>query len=700
MTARRVLVISDVSPLSIEGGSERVLREHAQRLAARGHQVRVLSRAPDHGAVAVARAHGMEVHHFHPDGRSHVRFFVSAMSRARGTAGRMLREAPADVLDVHQPLAGYGALTAREARGLPALYTFHSAAPLEYRSRVRMSHHHRAGATGAVGTALLWLVERACLRRADRIRVLSDFSATQLWQLYRIPSDRIVKIPGGVDVEQFRPAPDRCAVRKELGLPVDRPILLTVRNLEARMGLDVLIRAMARLVRERPDALLLVGGSGSRRAELETLVAALGLASSVRFLGFVPEADLPRHYQAADVFVLPTRALEGFGLVTVEALACGTPVLGTAVGATPEILTPLDPGFVFEDVTPGAMATRLAAFLAAHERDPGAGTRLRAACREYAESRYGWDVSVGAVERELDALVRRERPASPPGPCAVCGSALASSSLVYRGHRYLRCPRCRTRVTADMPADASLCAQYEGDYVRQFPPEQTTGSRQAMIASLLARARRHAGGDRLLDVGCAGGHLLVAAGAYGWRSTGSDVSLAACRAAGRVSPGRVVQAEAGALPFRDGAFDVVTAVNVLDHTRRPLATLAEAGRVLRAGGVAVVRIPNGALHAASAQVLGRLGPVARRQGWDHCPILHLFAFAPAALRRLTRLAALEPIAMTSSPPASEHLAGFGDGVMTAVLRRIAFGTAVALERLSRGRWLVGPSLELYARKPQ
>lgn len=697
MSALRVLFVADVSPQRVEGGSERVLQEQAHRLAARGHFVRVLSRAPDPRAPAVARDGGIEVHHFYPDGRSHVHFFLSAMSQARRAADRLLAESDVDVLDIHQPLGGYGALTVRGARRRPTLYTFLSPAPLEYRARTRMSRYHRPGPTRALGALLLWLVERACLRRADRIRVLSDFSAEQLWQLYGISSDRIVRIPGGVDLETFQPATDRGSVRKDLGLPVDRPILLTVRNLEARMGLDTLVRAMERLVRARPNALLLIGGSGSRRAELEALVGSLGLASSVRFLGFVPETELPRYYQATDVFVLPTRAMEGFGLVTVEALACGTPVLGTSVGATPEILVPLDARLVFDDVTPEGMAASIVRFLAGGERDPSAAARLRAACRRHAESRYSWDVAVESVERELVALVHGHAEERSPAPCAVCGSALAPSSLVYRGQPYRRCPHCRARVIAAMPSEASLRERYEAEYPKRFPPERVGELRQAMTGSLLSRIARHVPGGRLLDVGCAGGQLLAAAGMLGWSVSGSDVALAPCRTATTAVPGRVVQADATALPFRDGAFDVVTVVNVLDHTARPRAALAETSRVLRPGGVAVIRVPNGAFHAVSARLLGRLGPFARWQRWDHCPILHLFAFAPAALRRLCALAGLELVVLTGSTPASD--AGFGGGALRAVLRRLVFGAAAALERLSRGRWLCNPSLELYARKP-
>jgi glycosyltransferase involved in cell wall biosynthesis len=268
-----------------------------------------------------------------------------------------------------------------------------------------MTGLHKKGLLGSAGAALLWLVERSALMRARRIQVLSDFSADLLWKLYRIGPDRIVKIPGGADLTQFQPLSDRSARRAALGLPTGRPLFFTLRNLEPRMGLDTLIAAMDRLRRRAPEVLLLIGGAGSLRPELERLVQARQLTGHVRFLGFVPEAELPRYYGVADAFVLPTRDLEGFGLVTVEALACGTPVLGTPVGATPELLVPLDASLIFSDATADAMTLHLARFLDTLDGDSAAARRLREACRRHAEAHYDWQRSVDGLERVLWELI-------------------------------------------------------------------------------------------------------------------------------------------------------------------------------------------------------------------------------------------------------------------------------------------------------
>ncbi|HEX3175702.1 MAG TPA: glycosyltransferase family 4 protein [Methylomirabilota bacterium] len=407
MRALDVLLVTDAAPPAMGGGAERVLWEQATRLARRGHGVRILARAPERmPAYRVEPA--LAITHFAVDRGSVARFVRTAVLGARAAGEHAVRERRPHALHVHQPLAGYGVLGAAAARGLPALYTFHSAAPSEYRSRRGMTGLHRRGLAGTAMLAALWLLEWSCLRRAARVHVLSDFSASQLRALYGIGGARVVRIGGGADVERFRPAADRVAARAALGVGPRVALLFTARNLEARMGLDRLLEAMARLRYFHPHAHLVVAGTGSRGDALRAQAAALGLADTVDFVGFVDDARLAAYYAAADAFVLPTRELEGFGLVTVEALASGTPVLGTPIGATPEILGPLDRSLLFRDASAAAIADGLDAFLQRLAADPGLAA-LRAACRRYAESRYGWDRAVTALEGVLES-VAAQRP--------------------------------------------------------------------------------------------------------------------------------------------------------------------------------------------------------------------------------------------------------------------------------------------------
>jgi glycosyltransferase involved in cell wall biosynthesis len=401
-----VLVVTDASPPMIAGGAERVLWEQATRLAARGHRVRVLGRAPRR-PPSYRGEMPLGVAHFAVDRRSPLAFVRTAALGARAAGARLLAERRPDVLHVHQPVAGFGVLRSAAARGVPALYTFLSPAPSEYRSRRGMTSLHRRGVAGAGAMAALWLLEWSCLRRAALVHVLSEFSARQLRSLYGVPGARIVKIAGGADTERFRPAADRAAARAALGLRRQVTLLFTVRNLEARMGLDRLLEAMARLRYFHPHAHLVIAGTGSRADALRLQAATLGIENRVDFVGFIDDSRLAAYYQAADAFVLPTRELEGFGLVTVEALACGTPVLGTPIGATPELLTPLDPSLLFRDASVGGIADGLDRFLRAVLADPARATALRASCRRHAESQYGWDGSVAALERVLTMVAGR-----------------------------------------------------------------------------------------------------------------------------------------------------------------------------------------------------------------------------------------------------------------------------------------------------
>ena len=402
MPELRVLMVADVSPLEVHGGAARVLREQSRRLRGLGHRVEVLCRRPGPKAPATADMDGVAVSHYDVN-RSHpVRFFVSSIFGARRAYSTSLIHREWDAVLFYQPLSAIG-LRRLLPSATPAVYVFLSPAAAEYRIRASYADrlHPRLGV--GVACALLRWAEGVSLRSARRVIVLSDFSRRQLLGLHGSLAVPVLTVPGGADLARFRPAADRVAVRRGLGIPSDGLLLLTVRDLEPRMGLDALLQALA-LVRKDVAVRLVMGGEGRLRAELEALVNTLGLQDIVSFAGLIPEADLPTYYQAADCFVLPTRALEGFGLVTVEALACGTPVLGTPVGATPEILAPLAPDLLTADASAEAIADGLRR-VAPLARDEG----FRAGCRAHAERHYGWPSAVARLEALLLDLVAEAR---------------------------------------------------------------------------------------------------------------------------------------------------------------------------------------------------------------------------------------------------------------------------------------------------
>jgi glycosyltransferase involved in cell wall biosynthesis len=293
----------------------------------------------------------------------------------------------------HQPFSAAGVLKVAPKR-IPKLYYFYSPAGVEYRLRARDPKSDRLPiGTGAIASILAWLEKRA-LQRVDRIIVLSDFSR-RLLEGRGLALHATTTNPGGVDLEHFHPSSDRMEVRKRLGLPLDVPVLFSLRDLEQRMGIDRLLRAVTGLLRHR-QLTCVIGGSGPLRLYLEQLTHELGVEDSVRFAGHIPEQELPSYYQAADLFVLPTVSHEGFGLVTVEALACGTPVVATPVGATPEILAPLDEKLLAQDATVDSIYRAIQQAL-----DDHLGSDFRRRCRDYAESRYSWSRHAEALEEQI-----------------------------------------------------------------------------------------------------------------------------------------------------------------------------------------------------------------------------------------------------------------------------------------------------------
>jgi glycosyltransferase involved in cell wall biosynthesis len=170
-------------------------------------------------------------------------------------------------------------------------------------------------------------------------------------------------VPGWVDLSRFRVIADREAAKVALGWPTDRPVLFCLRRFVPRMGLEALIDAAASLRASGRVFHLVMGGDGPLRENLVARTASLGLAGAVSFPGRAAEDLLATMYGCADAFVLPTAELECFGLIAIEALACGRPVLATPVGAIPEVVGQVEPRWIAGGDNHEALAALIGAFL-------------------------------------------------------------------------------------------------------------------------------------------------------------------------------------------------------------------------------------------------------------------------------------------------------------------------------------------------
>ena len=214
-----------------------------------------------------------------------------------------------------------------------------------------------------------------------------------------------VIVPPGVDTDRFRPldAAERASVRRELGLPVDAPLVVSVSRLVPRKGMDTLIRAAARLGRTEPDLVVAIAGSGRDRRRLEGLVASTG--APVRLLGRVPEELLPGLYGAGDVFAMLCRSRwggleqEGFGIVFLEAAAAGVPQVAGESGGAAEAVAHEKTGLVVG--RPDAVeqvARTLSDLLGDGERRAEMGREAR----RRAEAEFSYDVLARRLRAGID----------------------------------------------------------------------------------------------------------------------------------------------------------------------------------------------------------------------------------------------------------------------------------------------------------
>ena len=242
------------------------------------------------------------------------------------------------------------------------------------------------------------------LRRADRVIAAGGYPAAEARRAAGPSLPPTTVVPPGVDTARFRPldGDERAKARAELGLPVDGRLVLGLSRLVPRKGFDVLIDAVARLAPARPDVTLAIAGSGRDRVRLERRAARAG--APARFLGRVPDDLLPSAYGCADVFAMLCRnrwgglEQEGFGIVFVEAAACGVPAVVGDSGGAEEAVADGDTGFVVRPPTDvGAVADHLARLL----DDGDLRIRMGAAARARSVAEFDHDLLAARLQDAL-----------------------------------------------------------------------------------------------------------------------------------------------------------------------------------------------------------------------------------------------------------------------------------------------------------
>lgn len=353
----RILLGSNRYFPDVAGGGNRVAYDCAQYLVSQGHDVALLCEGitgkPERDTIEGIRV----LRYFLP--RLDIDFLFRHQRAAKKVLGRNLSGWVPDLIWGHMPLQMAAMISVYpEVR---AVYTLHSPVSVE---TVEAESPGVFALGLKVKSKVLLQIERRCCEAASVITVLSQFSRSEIQRLHGSEIAAKTKMaPGWADLTRFHLEPSRSAVRDAMDWPRDKAVFFSIRRLVERMGLDRLIDAAA-IVRDRGHAFhLYIAGKGPLRAKLEAQISRLGLEDRVRLVGSVSEQELASMYAAADAFVLPTRALECFGLVAVEAMSAGCPVLSTPVGALPEIISRIEPKWLARDNQAAAIADLMSAFV-------------------------------------------------------------------------------------------------------------------------------------------------------------------------------------------------------------------------------------------------------------------------------------------------------------------------------------------------
>ena len=259
--------------------------------------------------------------------------------------------------------------------------------------------------------------EKKLARTCQRILAPTDREKENLVKYCHTPAEKIGVVPCGVNLDLFQPM-DRAAARQRLGFDPDESMVLYVGRFDPIKGIDRLLEAMAYLKHLKRMRLVIVGGDGPATAEyqsLQQLSAKVGIQKFVHFVGRVAQNQLPPYYSAADALVVPSY-YESFGLVGLESLACGTPVVATRVGAMEDIIEDGKTGQVVADLTPRGLANSIEKIISY-----SAGPLLSAHAIRASVRKYGWSNVAAAVFNEYETVFRNSGSEAARTLSASCG---------------------------------------------------------------------------------------------------------------------------------------------------------------------------------------------------------------------------------------------------------------------------------------
>jgi D-inositol-3-phosphate glycosyltransferase len=383
------------------GGMNIYVVESAERMAAMGVSVDIFTRRhnPDLPDI-VEHSPGVRVRHLNIGACSATKEELPALIPNLSEAfSKVLENEKYDVLHSHYWISGKVAMPVAKKFGIPLAHTMHTMARVK---NMNLAEGERPEPMIRVQG------ETQVVAAANGLIANTDAEAASLVSLYEACPDNVSVVSPGVDLYTFTAGSGRKAAREAVGLPQDAHILAFVGRIQPHKGPEVLIRAVAEMLSHSPHlrpkliTIIMGGASGSGLGEVERLkdlVSWLNISDVVRFENPVPRAQIPQWYRAADLVCVPSYS-ESFGLVALEAQACGTPVVATAVGGLRTAVADGISGVLVDGHDPRAWSSVLARLI----QEPQRRVLLSMGAIEHA-SHFGWDATARGTLDIYDRII-------------------------------------------------------------------------------------------------------------------------------------------------------------------------------------------------------------------------------------------------------------------------------------------------------
>jgi len=383
------------------GGMNIYVVESAERMAAMGVSVDIFTRRhnPDLPDI-VELSSGVRVRHLNIGACSATKEELPALIPNLSEAfSKVLENEKYDVLHSHYWISGKVAMPVAKKFGIPLAHTMHTMARVK---NMNLAEGERPEPMIRVQG------ETQVVAAANALIANTDAEAASLVSLYEACPDNVSVVSPGVDLYTFTAGSGRKAAREAVGLPQDAHILAFVGRIQPHKGPEVLIRAVAEMLNHSPHlrpkliTIIMGGASGSGLGEVERLkdlVSWLNISDVVRFENPVPRAQIPQWYRAADLVCVPSYS-ESFGLVALEAQACGTPVVATAVGGLRTAVADGISGVLVDGHDPRAWSSVLARLI----QEPQRRVLLSMGAIEHA-SHFGWDATARGTLDIYDRII-------------------------------------------------------------------------------------------------------------------------------------------------------------------------------------------------------------------------------------------------------------------------------------------------------